>query len=236
VTSELTVPDLQRLNLGGSDESALAVHSDLRAQLAQAGITGVKFILIDYFDAAANPLAELPFPVPPNHIPAVASTMKGLESSVVKMADRFPVIADDLRATMATLNAVMSDVERAELPEQAGEALGQATLAMKKLNAQLDELNAGELSVAIRKSLAAFDVTSARVTSLVDRLERDDGVLASAERSFALVGEMARGNSSIGPELELTLREVRGAARALRRFTDALERDPDMLLKGRAER
>jgi hypothetical protein len=30
------------------------------------------------------------------------------------------------------------------------------------------------------------------------------------------------------------MREVRGAARSIKRFVDALERDPDMLLKGRA--
>jgi hypothetical protein len=106
---------------------------------------------------------------------------------------------------------------------------------MKKLNGELAALDAGELSGAVRTSLAAFDSTSVRITRLIDRLEREDGVLASAERSFAMVGEMARGNSSLGPELELTLREVRGAARSIRRFTDALERDPDMLLKGRAQ-
>jgi phospholipid/cholesterol/gamma-HCH transport system substrate-binding protein len=236
VTSELTVPDLQRLNLGGAGEGELTVHSDLRAQIAQAGITGVKFILIDYFDGDGYPLPALPFPVPKNHIPAAPSTLKGLESSVVKTADSFPMIAEELRSTMTRLNAVMADVERVKLPDQASEALGQANVAMKTLNTELDALDAGELSRSVRTSLAAFDVTTKRITQLIDRLERQDGVLASAERSFAMVGEMARGNSSLGPEMELTLREVRGAARSIRRFTDALERDPDMLLKGRGEK
>jgi len=234
VTSELTVPELERLNLGGTGES-FTVHPDLRAQLAQAGITGVKFILIDYFDAAEYPPPELPFAAPPNTIPAAASTLKGLESSVVKTADRFPEIADDLGRTMARLDAVMAAVERARLPEQAGEALGQVNQAMKTLNGEIGALDAGELSAAVRQSLGAFDQTTARINGLIDRLENRDGVLASAERSFALVGEMARGSSSLGPELELTLREVRGAARSIKRFTDALERDPDMLLKGRAQ-
>jgi hypothetical protein len=48
------------------------------------------------------------------------------------------------------------------------------------------------------------------------------------------MNEVARGAQTVGPELELTMREVRGAARSIRRFVDALERDPDMLLKGRA--
>jgi phospholipid/cholesterol/gamma-HCH transport system substrate-binding protein len=236
VTSELTVPDLQRLNLGGAGEGELTVHPDLRAQLAQAGITGVKFILIDYFDTTDYPLPELPFPVPSNHIPAAPSTLKGLESTVVKTADNFPQIAEELLSTMTRLSAVMADVQRVKLPDQASDALGQVNVAMKTLNTELDQLDAGELSKSVRTSLAAFDATTVRITHLIDRLEREDGMLASAERSFAMVGDMARGNSSLGPEMELTLREVRGAARSIRRFTDALERDPDMLLKGRGEK
>lgn len=233
VTSELTVTDLQRLELGGMGEGELTVHPDLRAQLAQAGITGVKFILIDYFDSGDYPLPELPFTVPSNHIPAAPSTLKGLESTVVKTADKFPMIAEELRTTMIRLSAVMADVERVKLPDQAGEALGQVNVTMKALSGEINALDAGELAKSVRASLAAFDATTVRIAQLMDRLEREDGVLASAERSFAMVGEMARGNSSLGPEMELTLREVRGAARSLRRFTDALERDPDMLLKGR---
>lgn len=236
VTSELTVPDLKRLNLGGPGESALTVHPNLRAQLAQAGITGVKFVLIDYFDADGFPVPELPFAAPPNHIPAAASTLKGLESSVTKTADQFPLIAQELHTTMARLNVMMADVNRVKLPEQAGEVLGQASTAMKTLNVELAALHAGELSGSVQKSLAGFDATTARLNQLLERLEGQGGVLASAERTVQMVGEMARGSSSIGPELELTLREVRGAARSVRRFTDALERDPDMLLKGRAER
>ena len=67
------------------------------------------------------------------------------------------------------------------------------------------------------------------------RLEREGGVIASAERTLGFVGEMARGSSVLGPELEGTLRDVRSAARSLRRFSEALERDPDMLIKGRAQ-
>jgi phospholipid/cholesterol/gamma-HCH transport system substrate-binding protein len=234
VTCELTVPDLQRLNLGGTGEAALSVPHDLRAQLAQAGLTGVKFVLIDFFDDLAAEESPLPFAVPPNHIPAAPSTLKGLESSMTKTADRFPEIAEDLRTTMAHLNAVMADVERVKLPEQANRAMEQTNQAMATLNTQLDALDTGALSAAARHSLASFDATTLRVAQLMDRLERDDGVLASAERSFAMVGEMARGSGTLGPELELTLREVRGAARSIRRFTDALERDPDMLIKGRA--
>ena len=236
VTSELTVPELQRLNLGGGDESALTANPAVRAQIAQTGLTGVKFILIDYFDADAYPAEALPFAVPPNHIPAAPSTLKGLESSLVKTADEIPAIADDLQVTLARINALLGELTEARLIEQTGQVLGQADLAMRTMNRELGALQAGELSRSARASLARFDALAQSMSEVVVRLERDGGMLDDAERTLVMLGDVARGSHSLGPEIELTLRELRGAARSLRRFSDALERDPDMLLKGRAQR
>lgn len=236
VTSELTVARLGRLSLGKEGGAALVVHPELRVQLAQTGITGVKFILLDYFDPRDNPVPVLPFATPPNYIPSASSTLKSLESSVMKTADRFPGIAEDLSQTMAKLNGIMDDVEQGHLPEQASATLGHAGTAMQELASQLDALDAAQLSRAVQKSLGAFDVTLSRVNRLLDRIESDQGVLTGAERAMSSLGELARGGHAIGPELESTMREVRGAARSIRRFADTLERDPDMLLKGRAQR
>jgi ABC-type transporter Mla subunit MlaD len=235
IQSELAVPDLQRNNLGGGGESTLAVHPDLRAQLAQAGLTGVKFVLLDYFDGA-EPAEPLPFATGGNVIPAVPSTLKGLESSMSKTADQVPEIAGELHQTLARVNGLLGEMEQARLAERAGEVMGQTSAAMQTLEREVQALDAERLSRSVRQSLTSFDATTARIDGLVERLESKDGLLASAERTMGMVGEMARGSSVLGPELEGTLRDVRGAARSLRRFSDALERDPDMLLKGRAER
>lgn len=234
VRSELAVPDLQRNNLGGSGESMLAVHPDLRAQLAQAGLTGVKFVLLDYFEGA-EPLEALPFATGDNVVPAVPSTLKGLESSVSKTADQVPEIADELHQTLARVNGLLGQMEQARLPERAGEAIAVTSVAMQTLEREMRALDAAQLSRSVRHSLTSFDATTARIDGLLERLEREGGVISSAERTLGLVGEMARGSSVLGPELEGTLRDVRSAARSLRRFSDALERDPDMLIKGRAQ-
>ncbi len=235
VTSELTLAQLGRLNLGTNDERPLTIHPDLRVQLAQSGITGVKFVLIDYFDGARTPPPALPFNPAESYIPAAPSTLKNIESSVVKTADRFPEIAADLAETINKLNGLMDDVEREEIPVRASETLAQTGLAVQELRAQLRALDAGALAAAAQKTLGSFDATLGRVNRLLDRVEREDGVLANAERAMASLDDMARGGHTIGPEIEATLREVRSAARSLRRFADTLERDPDMLLKGRAE-
>jgi hypothetical protein len=113
--------------------------------------------------------------------------------------------------------------------------LGEANAAMRELRGQLHALDAGALSERATHSLASMDQTLAHVDQVLSRLEGDKGLLQGAERVTNSLNEVARGAQSVGPELELTLREVRGAARSVHHFMDALQRDPDMLLKGKAE-
>lgn len=233
VTSELSVDQVRTLKLGAPTKG-LRVHPDMRVQLAQTGITGVKFILIDFFDSASNPVVPLPFKPPPNYIPTAPSTMKNLEDSVVRTANRFPEIADDAAKAVAQIRLIAQQIEEGRLPARGAETLTHANVALVELNTQLKALNAAGLSSEAEKNLKEFNGILVRTNALLARLDSEQGLFRNAERSADAIGEMARGARSIGPELELTLREIRGAARSLKRFTDALERDPDMLLKGRA--
>lgn len=237
VTSELNVEQVGRLNLGqpGKGGSGIVMHADMRVQLSQTGITGVKFIQIDFFDSKTNPVVRLPFRTPPNYIPTAASTMKNLEDSVVKTANRFPEIADDAARTMSQVRAIAQQIEQGKLPERATETLAEANLAMAELSRQLKAMNTAQLSSEVEKNLKEFNVILVRTSGLLARLDSDQGLFRSAERGADALGEVARGARSLGPELELTLREVRGAARSIKRLADNLERDPDMLLKGRAK-
>lgn len=238
VTSELSVEQVGRLNLGthSRGRGGIVMHPDMRVQLAQAGITGVKFILIDFFDSKTNPVVPLPFKPPPNYIPTAASTMKNLEDSVVKTANRFPEIADDAARAMLQIRSVAEQLEQGRLPERAGETLTSANATLADLSAQLKAMNTAQLSAEAAKNLQEFNVILVRTSGLLARLDGEQGLFHNAERSADAIGEVARGARTLGPELELTLREVRGAARSIKRLADELERDPDMLLKGRAVR
>jgi paraquat-inducible protein B len=203
-------------------------------QLAQTGITGVKFILLDFFDGTGGPPPPLPFPTPRNTIPTTPSTMKNLEDSLVRAANQFPDIASALLGTVTKLNNLLDSVEKERLPARASSTLTNADSAMGELQAQIKALRAGELSAYAAKDLALLEQTLKGVDRILARLDSDKGLVQSAERVADSVGEVARGARAVGPEVELTLREIRGAARSLKRFTETLERDPDMLLKGRA--
>ena len=236
VTSELSIEQVGRLNLGArrKGQGGLVMHPDMRVQLAQAGITGVKFILIDFFDSKTNPVLPLPFKPPPNYIPTAASTLKNLEDSLVKTANRLPEIADDAARAMLQIRSVAEQLEDGQLPARAGETLRQANVTLAELSGQLKAMNTAQLSSAAEQNLREFNVILVRTSALLARLDGEQGLFRNAERGADAIGDVARGARSLGPELELTLRDVRGAARSIKRLADELERDPDMLLKGRA--
>ena len=95
-----------------------------------------------------------------------------------------------------------------------------------RLQSKLDQLPMAELS---RDASA----TMARLDQVLARLDGKDGLLASALRTSDSLGDLA------GPRLQADLgaavRDVREAAVALRQLAEALQRDPDMLLKGKAQ-
>jgi phospholipid/cholesterol/gamma-HCH transport system substrate-binding protein len=233
VTSELSVAQVGKLRLATKPDGS-KLHPDMRVQIAQTGITGVKFLLIDFFNSETNPVVPLPFKPPKNYIPTASSTMKNLEDSVTRTANRFPEIADDTAKAVAQVRLVAEQIQAGRLPERGIATLAHANDALIELNTQLKAINAAQLSSSADKNLQELNTVLTRANALLTRLDSEQGLFRNAERSSEAIGEVARNARSLGPELELTLREIRGAARSVKRLADELERDPDMLLKGRA--
>ncbi len=131
---------------------------------------------------------------------------------------------------------VAEQIQAGRLPDRATETLNQANASLSELTTQLKAVNAAQLSREAEKSLQEFNSVLVRTNALLTHLDGEQGLFHHAERSADAIGEVARGARSLGPELELTLREVRGAAHSIKRLADDLDRDPDMLLKGRAQK
>jgi ABC-type transporter Mla subunit MlaD len=237
VTSELAVADLSDLGLavGKGDKSTIRVPPDLRMQVVSQGITGVKFLLIDFFDIKDNPPPDLPFPVPPNYIPAAVSTMKNLEDAVVRAVNRIPEIAEGILVVLGKVNRLLDEVQGGKLLDNAAGTLDRTNKVLAKLQAEIDQLHVGKLSTKADESLTLLTQTLVRTNTILARLDGDRGLLASAQRASNAVGDVAVNARSLGPELEETLRDIQEFTAAIQRVADALERDPDMLLKGRGK-
>jgi len=243
VTSDLGVAEMRRLGLDVEKgihskgvNTKLEVATDLRVQLASMGLTGVKFLQLDFFSVADNPPPMLPFEVPENYIPAASSTMKNLEDSLVRTMNRMPEIADQLSGVLTHVDNLLGDVEDKHLPDQIVATLSGANRAIAEAQKKLSQIEAAKLSQKAEKTLDSLDTSVNRINVLLAKVDGDKGLLASMGRATDAVGDTALTADGLGTDLAETLRAVQEAAKSIHKLTEALEKDPDMLIKGHAER
>jgi phospholipid/cholesterol/gamma-HCH transport system substrate-binding protein len=195
----------------------------------------VKFLQIDFFDTKDNPPPVLPFPVPPNYIPAAVSTMKNLEDAVVRAVNRMPELADEILRVVVKVSGLLDEVTSKKLPDQVSLTLKQTNATLATLQTTLNDVHAGKISASAQAALGNLNGTIDRMNLLLGRLDGDKGLFASAQRASTAVGDVAVNARGLGQEMEETLRDIQEVTASVQHIADALERDPDMLLKGRGK-
>ena len=239
------------------------VPPDLRVQLVSPGIAGGKFLQIDFFDPKRHPPPSLPFPTPKNYIPATESTLKSLEESIVHTTSRFPKVLDQTSALIAKADKFLTQIDAKKLSDQAVAIMDQSEKLLKETRAELKKLKVAKLTEKGRDTLKKLDAALDRSNKLLARIEKKGGMLDdleastkrlrkeldalklaktgkkvnttldSVKRTSDALGRVTRDNRRLGEDLEATLKAIRKASGAVRKLADTLERDSDMLLKGR---
>jgi phospholipid/cholesterol/gamma-HCH transport system substrate-binding protein len=237
VTSDLALADLDALGLsvGRGKTRKIGVPADLRIQLASQGITGVKFLQIDFFKIEDNPVPLLPFPTPPNYIPAAVSTMKNLEDAVVHAVDRLPEVADAIMHIAGRADGILDEIAHEKIPENAGITLKHFDELATTVQRAVNGLETNKLSADAQVAIHNLNGTIENMNHLLARLDGQKGLIASAERASNSIGDIATGARGLGPELEETLRDLQEVIASIQTVAAALVRDPDMLLKGRSK-
>src|SRR4051812_4986366 len=156
---DLTVDVLGRLGLAAprGTETKLRMPTDLRAQIASTGVTGVKYLQIDFFDGHAGPPPDLPFPVPDNYIPATPSTLKNIEDSVVRAVDRFPEVADHVVAVLEKVDRMLDDLDQKALPARVSATLDRVDHTLGTVDTKLNQVDARALSAQTQTALGNFN-------------------------------------------------------------------------------
>jgi len=218
VTSAISLDALRRLGLR---QVAPDPHStdpfiaqNLRVQLAAAGITGVRFLQIDFFDPQRYPPPQLPFQPPWNYVPSAPSTLKSLEEALLDLMNRLPTLGD--RATDVLVE-------------------GKNTLTSVRRLAGVIEADNGALNdllVRLRSAASRFEtaVGEAELGSTTTALRAAAGSVGDAAGS---VGNAANGVNDARDDLRASLIALRETLESTRAFVESLDRDPSALVRGR---
>lgn len=241
VESALGVEALARLGLDVAVEPVplgaprrLVMAPDLRLQLASAGLTGVKFLQLDFFDPRAYPPPVLPFAVPENYIPTAPSMFKNLENSLTSVVSRLPEVTDQVSAALREIETMTRTLNAEHIPSRIVASLDAFDRAVGSAEHLLRRVDSAKLSQTTIRALQAAEATMQRLDALLVRFDRPDGLMSRAEQTTSRLGDTLQGADAVGEQLVDTLRAAEQAARSLRLLTEALVAEPDMLVKGRS--
>ena len=218
VTSQIYEDVLQKLGLAGKGPVLREMEESqapLRIQLASAGITGVKFLLVDYFDPKRFPVQTLPFDPGPDYMPSTPSTLKSIEEAVVDVGMQLPMLTMRASETLVRLTDVVENFQKTLGPllSKGGEV--------------------SQLLEQYKHTGAQFEATARTFQDQVRdaRLAETTGAVREAAASFT--GLTADG-SALAEDARNSLSALEDALASIRALTDYLERDPSSLVRGRA--
>ncbi len=222
VTSDIYVDQLAHLGLETPvpRRGATFVDANLRVQLVAAGITGVRFLQVDFFDPERYPAPTLPFTPPPNYVPSAPSTLKGLEDAAVEILNRFPAVEDGVTQAAADLRKTLAAVDRLSTTLSAENGSFNALLvqlrnAAAHAQTALDAAQLGATAASVRSAAGAFG-----------------GAATSVGSAASSVGNAATQVDDVRDELRQSLIALREALESVRTLADSLQRDPSAILRG----
>ncbi|HEY6036660.1 MAG TPA: MlaD family protein, partial [Kofleriaceae bacterium] len=220
VTAIQIAPDRQHLdvsfavNTATSDRLMLATPPPLlRAQLGSTGLTGVKYIDLDF---GAKALAA-----PPHYLPSEASLGKRLEDDGLELVAQVRELAGAARGTLSRFDRLLDETTRAELPQHVATVLESTRSAIDGVHAWLPAAGATtrDIGALARNADHALETLRAKL----DKFDAA-GVGTSLHATSEAFGELGRRGSESAVELAATIRDLGEAARTLRAFLDELER------------
>jgi ABC-type transporter Mla subunit MlaD len=179
---------------------------ELRARLESSGITGVKYIDIE---PATESAPELSFAPDRRYIPARSSFLRQLELRAERVSESAPVLLDRLVRVADHMDRVLGELENSRLPSRIVSAFDDIDAMVVDARHLVKHVDRAALPARLVEAISEINAAAAKLRGFASKLEGDG-------------------------EIEQAMRELGGAARAFRELVQDVEREPDMLVKGRA--
>jgi paraquat-inducible protein B len=207
----------------------------LKAQLAvQSIITGQLYVSVDFHPEVPVKLVGLDTTYP--EIPTIPSDMEQLMASLQRIPDKVIrategveklVTSPAIQESMQNLTVVLRDLD--VLLKDVGVEIKPLLASMRRSSD-----GARRTFAQAEKTLSLTQGPSAEMAaSFTDTMKKAGASLEQMRSTLVSYEKIADQNANVGYDLNRTLGELDGAARALRSLADYLERHPEALLKGK---
>lgn len=217
------------------DQLTLQIERGLCCQLQMTGITGMKFVEIDYFkgDQCFTDWDK----VEPGFIPAGISVFQNTVVSVNEALTRiakvdFEGISKDLRKTIQNINGLTDAKDVKEGIKAAKDTLMEINKTVVSFNHSIEEGRIFTLFDKVDKTLKSIDAMSVAIEKQVS-----DADLGTVSRKVQGSLEKLTGTGEETLEtISATLKTLNTAMVEIRDLVELLEEDPASLLRGKQKK
>lgn len=217
-----------------------AIRQGLRVQIASTGITGVRYVELNFISAQRFAALQPPWQPRYTYLPSVPSTVTQVQNAAERFVERMqalPVeqIAADLAGLISNMRGQTGDGDLARLLREAAgvTAALRGTVETADIAGMVAELRAtvGDAREILtgREARSAIANASAAALDLRRAAQRLPAAIEGLERSMRTVRQTT---ADVQAELAPLLSDLRATSANLRATTEVLRQAPSQLLFG----
>ncbi|MBQ9755493.1 MAG: MCE family protein [Lentisphaeria bacterium] len=208
----------------------------LRARLEMLGITGMKFIDLDYFAKPGTPLSKVPrFSGTPGgiYIPSVISQMKDLSVTLTSAVDRlsrirYEHISEQLENALTGLGQLLNSQEIRSTIARINDTAENLETSSRAISSVLSESRILNVVNSLQQNLAALNKLQQNLLTISNEAKIPE-TTAAFRHTLEDVSESRR-------DIEDVVRKLNQTLESIRVLTDYLSTDPAALLRGKKQK
>lgn len=209
------------------------VEKGLRAQLLlDSLVTGRLYVNFDMHPNEPSYLPDYPSEYPA--LPTISSSLSELTKTIEDLPLR--ELADKLISSADGFEKLVTSQSLHNGLAKFDETATQINKLLKNMNEQLTPLSE-RLRTSLLKTEKTIDHFDSKIDPLSDNftqaLEAFTAAAEKTETTMQHIQDMAASDSRLQQQLSLTLQELNRASRSVRYLSSEIERDPQILLRGR---
>ncbi|MFA6567225.1 MAG: MlaD family protein [Victivallales bacterium] len=202
------------------------VEKGLRCRLDLTGITGLKYVEINYYDPRKNPIPDIVPPKGVRYIPSTPSFLRGLSTNLTTTLARianinFEDISTELLGSLKSINSFVSDPRIGALAGKIDNITNHLDTTTANINKVMTESNIREISDGIKKSMDSINDLS---KSLQKQIEE------------AKISETAAAAREMRSELSDILNKLGEAIDSFTELVKNIDDDPSSMIRGKQSR
>ncbi len=235
VEAELNDDNFRRVGSNASDLTEDLIESGLRAQLnTQSILTGLLYIQMDFHPNSEVRLIDIDSEY--TQIPTIPTDLERFALEFQKID--FAKLATDITAITDNIDRFVGDEDFQELPRDLRASLASLDTMTAQLTSVL-QANGPKLEQLLDTSTQTMTEVRTEIPQLSasaqTTLQELDTAAAAFEQAMQGVTEVISDDSSTRYQLDIALKEIASASRAIQLLARTLEERPDALIRGKNE-